>query len=94
MKDFPSALGFQIAFYYAVSCLACAWHMRAQFRTPRLFLTGVLWPLVSAIFLLAVAICSIPGFDNITLLVSLGSLGLGIVPFILSRMRLGPHQPL
>jgi amino acid transporter len=94
MKDFASALGFQIAFYYAVSCLACAWHMRAQFRTPRLFLTGVLWPLVSAIFLLAVAICSIPGFDNITLLVSLGSLGLGIVPFILSRMRLGPHQPL
>jgi amino acid transporter len=89
MKDFASALGFQIAFYYAVSCLACAWYFRADFRSPRIFFTGLLWPLVSAIFLLVVAICSIPSFDGVTLLVSLGSLALGTVPLAFSRLRLG-----
>jgi len=90
MKDFASALGFQIAFYYAVSCLACAWCLRTDFRSPRIFLTGILWPLISAIFLSAVAICSIPGFDGVTLLVSLGSLALGIVPLTVGRRRSRP----
>jgi len=87
MKDFASALGFQIAFYYAVSCLACAWRLRMDFRSPHIFLTGILWPLASAVFLLAVTICSIPSFDGVTLLVSLGSLLLGFVPLVFSRIR-------
>jgi amino acid transporter len=92
MKDFASALGFQIAFYYALSCLACAWHLRAHFRSPRIFFTGILWPFISAIFLLLVSICSIPGFDSVTLLVSLGSLALGIVPLTFGKMRRGQNH--
>jgi amino acid transporter len=87
MKDFANALGFQIAFYYALACLACAWCMRKNFHMPRILLTGILWPLVSAIFLIVVALCSIPTFDATTLLVSLGSLASGILPLALCRLQ-------
>jgi len=91
MKDSASAIGFQISFYYALSCLACAWLMRQEFRNNEGFqssyvlLTGILWPLVSAFFLLFVAIWSIPTFDTATLIASLGSLVIGVVPLFFAR---------
>ncbi|ACB94227.1 APC family permease [Beijerinckia indica] len=87
MKASASALGFQIAFYYALSCLACAWCLRRGFRSSQILLTGILWPLISALFLFGVAIGSLPTFDGVTLFVSLGSLAFGAVPLLLSRMR-------
>jgi len=87
MKDSASALGFQIAFYYALSCGACAWCLRRRFRSAPILLTGIIWPLISAIFLIVVALWSIPGFDRVTLCVSLGSLVLGAVPLAFSRWR-------
>jgi len=87
MKASANALGFQIAFYYALSCLACAWCLRADYRSSRIFLTGILWPLMSAVFLFGVALCSLPTFDGVTLFVSLGSLAFGSVPLMIGRMR-------
>jgi len=86
MKASANALGFQIAFYYALSCLACAWCLRTDYRSSRIFLTGILWPLMSAVFLFGVALCSLPTFDGVTLFVSLGSLAFGAVPLIIGRM--------
>jgi amino acid transporter len=90
MKDSANALGFQMAFYYALSCLACAWYLRGNFRSPAILLTGILWPLLSAIFLVGVALCSIATFDNVTLGVSLGSLALCAIPLLLNRRRAQP----
>jgi len=82
MKDSASAIGFQISFYYALSCLACAWQLRKDFRSSYVLMTGILWPLVSAVFLIFVAIWSIPTFDTATLIASLGSLVIGLVPLL------------
>jgi amino acid transporter len=87
MKDFANALGFQIAFYYALACLACAWCLKAEFRTPLTLLTGILWPSISALFLIVIALFSIPNFDATTLVVSLGSLVSGVIPLAWTYWR-------
>jgi hypothetical protein len=61
--------------------------MRGQRRSPRLFLTAILWPVVSALFLFGVAAFSLPTFDTTTTIVGLGGIVIGIVPLTVSRLR-------
>ena len=82
------AIGFQICFYMSLAGFACAWHYRAKLRSG----TGnaisyVLWPLLAALFMVFIALYSIPTFDIITVVMGIGGLLLGAVPLLLGRAR-------
>jgi len=82
------AIGFQVAFYYGLTGFACAWHFRKEGSTSfGKFLTWVLWPLLSAIFISFVGIYSACTFDLLTTAIGLGGIIVGVIPFMLNRMR-------
>lgn len=89
IKASVNAIGFQVAFYYGLAGLACAWHFRkrALQSVHDLFIL-LLWPLASALFLFFIAIYSIPTFDLITNIVGIGGIAIGIVPLWLNRQYL------
>jgi len=90
MKDSVSAIGFHVAFYYALASFACAWNTRrAALTSPTTLVALVLWPVASALFLTFVAIYSIPTFDLVTNIMGLGGIVAGLVPLFLNRWRLG-----
>ncbi len=91
IKDSVNAIGFQVAFYYGLAGLACAWHFRKQvFHSTYNLVFLVMWPLLSAAFLFYIAVYSIPTFDLATNVVGLGGIVIGIVPLLLNRRRLHP----
>jgi amino acid transporter len=84
------AIGLQIAFYYGLAALACAWHFRKEaLRSVRLMVLAVLWPLASAIALWIAAIRSALEMEIATLTIGLGGLALGLVPLFLKRSKTG-----
>lgn len=90
IKDSINAIGFQVAFYYGLAGLACAWHARKQaFDSAYDLVFLILWPVSSATFLFYIAAYSVPTFDLTTNIVGLGGLAIGIVPLLLNRKRLG-----
>lgn len=89
IKDSINAIGFQVAFYYGLTGLACAWYYRKQvFHSTYNLVFLVLWPILSAVFLFFIAAYSIPTFDLATNVIGLGGLVIGIVPLLLNRKRL------
>jgi amino acid transporter len=83
-----SAIALQICFYMSITGFSCAWFFRDQMRVSACAaITHVLWPAGAAIFMVFVAIWSVPTFDRVTLLVGLGGLIAGIFPLILSRRK-------
>lgn len=89
IKDSINAIGFQVAFYYGLAGLACAWHYRKQaFHSMYNLVFLILWPVLSATFLFYIAAYSVPTFDLTTNIVGLGGLAIGIVPLLLNRKRL------
>ena len=89
IKDSVNAIGFQVAFYYGLAGLACAWGSRKHgARSAYGFLFLVLWPIVSSAFLFFIAAYSVPTFDLTTNIVGIGGIGIGIIPLLLNRKRL------
>jgi amino acid transporter len=87
--DSVSAVGFQIAFYYALAGLACAWHFRKQALTGvAQFIFLLAWPLLGAGFCLFVAVGNVPTYDLTTNVLGIGGIAMGIVPYLLSRSRI------
>ncbi len=83
-----NAIGFQVACYYSLAGFACAWHFRSSaFVSVNRFVFLFLWPVVSATFLVFIALYSIPTFDLLTNLVGLGGIAIGVVPFLLNLRR-------
>jgi hypothetical protein len=87
-----NAVGFQVAFYYGLTGLACAWYFRAE------ALTGIckfaflfVWPLVGVGFCFAIVIYSVPNFDLTTNVLGAGSIAIGIAPYLWSR-RAAPRR--
>ncbi|HEY6898332.1 MAG TPA: APC family permease [Rhodocyclaceae bacterium] len=81
-----NAIGFQVAFYYGLAGLACAWHFRRRaLHSAHDLLFLVLWPAASAAFLFFIALYSIPTFDLTTNIVGIGGIAVGIVPWWLNR---------
>jgi len=81
-----NAVGFQVAFYYGLTGLACAWYFRAE------ALTGIckfaflfVWPLVGVGFCFAIVIYSVPNFDLTTNVLGAGSIAIGIAPYLWRR---------
>jgi len=87
--DSVSAVGFQIAFYYALAGLACAWHFRKQALTGlSQFIFLLAWPLLGVGFCLFIAVCNVPTYDLTTNVLGIGGIAIGIVPYLWSRSRL------
>jgi amino acid transporter len=86
--DSVNALGFQIAFYYGLAGLACAWHFRKQALTGlSQFIILLAWPLLGVGFCLFIAVYNVPTFDWTTNIVGLGGIAIGIIPYLASRSR-------
>lgn len=87
IKDSVSAIGFQVAFYYSLAGLACAWYYRHMWKTLTELLGYIVWPVFSSLFLVFIAIYSIPTFDVVTNVVGMGGIAIGIVPYLLNYKR-------
>ena len=82
------AIGFQICFYMSLAGFACAWHYRKEMkRGVYNAVSYVLWPLLAALFMVFIAIYSIPTFDWITNLSGIGGILIGFVPLFSSDWR-------
>jgi amino acid transporter len=81
-----NAVGFQVAFYYGLTGLACAWYFRAEALTSiGKFVFLLVWPLLGVGFCFAITFYSLPNFDLTTNILGPGSIAIGIVPYLWSR---------
>jgi amino acid transporter len=100
IDDTVNAVGFQVAFYYGLTGLACAWYFRAEaLKTVGKFAFLSLWPLIGVGFCFGIALYSMPTFDLTTNLLGGGSIALGLVPYLwrqraarTASARRPPHQ--
>lgn len=82
------AIGFQICFYMGLAGFACAWHYRSKLKEGALnAVSYVLWPLFAALFMVFIALYSIPTFDAITNVMGIGGILIGFIPLYLGRSR-------
>lgn len=82
------AIGFQICFYMSLTGFACAWHYRDKLkRGAYAAVSYVLWPLVAALFMVFIALYSIPTFDAVTNAMGIGGILIGFLPLFLGRLR-------
>ena len=88
------AIGFQICFYMSLAGFACAWHYRKQLSGGIYgAISYVVWPLFSALFMVFIALYSIPTFDAITVTLGIGGIALGFVPLMLGYWRRQKARP-
>jgi hypothetical protein len=67
---------------------ACAWHYREKLtRGAYSAVSYVLWPLLAALFMVFIAVYSIPTFDTVTNVMGIGGILVGFVPLIVGRSR-------
>jgi amino acid transporter len=85
LKASINAIGLEIAFYYGLAALACAWHFR---KSRGKVLLAVAWPLASALALWAAAALAARDMDATTLGIGIGGLALGVLPLAWGRLRL------
>ena len=89
ISDSVNAVGFQIAFYYALAGLACAWHFRKQALTGLgQFIFLLAWPLLGVGFCLFIAVYNVPTYSLTTNVLGIGGIAIGIVPYLWSRSRI------
>ena len=82
------AIGFQICFYMSLAGFACAWHYRARLAHGAYSAVSyVLWPLLAAMFMVFIAVYSIPTFDLLTNVMGIGGILVGFVPLFLGHWR-------
>lgn len=89
------AIGFQICFYMSLAGFACAWHYRDKLKCGVYnAVSYVLWPLFAAVFMVFIALYSIPTFDAITNIMGIGGILVGFVPLLLGELRRGNNARL
>ena len=82
------AIGFQICFYMSLAGFACAWHYRTKLKGGAYnAVSYVLWPLFAALFMVFIALYSIPTFNLITNIMGIGGILMGFVPLFLGGLR-------
>jgi amino acid transporter len=82
------AIGFQICFYMSLAGFACGWHYRDKLlRGVHSAVSYVLWPVFAALFMVFIALYSIPTFDLITNVMGIGGILVGFVPLLLGELR-------
>ncbi|NNM53041.1 MAG: APC family permease [Pseudomonadales bacterium] len=88
IADSVNAIGFQVCFYYSLTAFACVWRFRHEaVQSPATFLDLLFWPLVSGLFLVFIAVESVPTFDTVTNVIGLGGIVLGLIPWIINQKR-------
>lgn len=86
MADLISAIGLQIVFYYALAGIACFWFYRhTHLKSASNLLMHAVWPLGSALFLIAVGYYNIHSLDKRISLISAGTILVGILPLLYYR---------
>ena len=86
-----NAVGFQIAFYYGLTGLACAWYFRRDaLKGIGKFIFLFVWPMVGVGFCFAIVVYSVPHFDLATNLLGAGCIVIGIVPYLWRRFAALP----
>ena len=82
------AIGFQVCFYMSLAGFACAWHFRDKLKSNAYnAVSYVLWPLLAALFMVFIALYSIPTFDSVTNIMGIGGILIGFVPLYLGGFR-------
>lgn len=89
MTDLINAIGVQVACYYALAGFACAWHYRKSESGWRTRVFAVAVPAVSAFFVACVGIYQLPHLGLRASIFSIGTIVIGVVPFLYYRWRLG-----
>jgi amino acid transporter len=84
LKASINALGLEVAFYYGLAAVACAWYFRTA-RSARTLVFAVAWPLASALVLWAVALLAALSMDMATLAIGIGGIAIGVVPLVWAR---------
>ena len=88
MSDLIGAIGLQIVFYYALAGIACFWFYRhTHLKSASNLLMQAVFPLGSALFLIAVGYYNITTLPRHVWMTSFGTILLGIVPLIYYRWR-------
>jgi amino acid transporter len=98
LKCSIDAIGFQICFYMGLAGFACAWYYRRKLTLgPRSAFSYVVWPLCAALFMVFIAVYSVPTFGDdgqgnidrttniVTNVVGIGGLAIGFLPLLVNR---------
>lgn len=80
IKDSVNGIGFLVAFYYSLTGFACAWYYRSMWTNTYELVIYIIWPILSALFLIFISCFSIPKFGLITLIIGIGGILSGMVP--------------
>jgi amino acid transporter len=92
ITDAISAIGLQIAVYYALAGLAVVvLYRKMLFKSVNYFLFAGLWPLVGAIFMAVMFEQALPALNTTTKIVGLGALGLGLIPMAIYWVLKRPY---
>ncbi len=78
------AIGFQVAFYYGLTCFACAWKFR-HFKNLNDYLLLFFWPLLSGFFMAFIFVYCALTFDWLVTSIGIGGILIGIIPFYLNK---------
>jgi len=88
LKASVNAIGLEIAFYYGLAALACAWHFRREAtRSAATLVFAVLWPLAGALALFAAAALGLRTMDATTIAIGVGGIAIGLIPLARARTR-------
>lgn len=80
------AIGFQVAFYYGLTCFACAWKFRSvPLKEAKNFVILFLWPLISGFFMTFIFIYCAFSFDWLTTSLGIGGILIGAIPLYLNK---------
>ncbi len=82
-----SAIGFQVAFYYSLAGYACAWYYRNKCKNTKEKILLIIWPTISASFLVFIAVYSAIGFDLVKNIIGVGGILIGFIPLLLNKLR-------
>lgn len=89
MSGLINAIGVQVAFYYTLAGVACAWHYRRKAMNHgwRTIAFTVVVPLTSAFFIAGVGIFQLPQLGWQVSFLSIGSIAIGAVPLLYYQGR-------
>lgn len=84
-----NVISFQVAFYYGLCGLACAWCQRGiAFKDIPKTIFLIIWPILSAVVLIAIDLYgAIYIFDAKSVLLGIGGILFGVIPLLLNRRK-------
>ncbi len=85
VKDSVDAIGFQVCFYYSLTAAACVRRFWGEAQGHLEWLSKLLWPAASGLFLVYIGVTQLPQFDRITMTLALGGILIGILPWWINR---------